>query len=95
MRRDIAAHHGASSDNCSLTDTHIRQNDAMWAHKDVVLNDNFSVARRSSGPGVKMGDDRRPEADRAVVSDGYVGGMYFVNVDQLANPDIPADRHSA
>ena len=55
----------------------------------------FPLLVRSSGSRVKVGDYRRSEADRAVVSDCYVRGMYFINVHKLANPDVVSDHNSA
>jgi len=93
--RHIAAHHGTSPDHRPFADSHVGQDDTMRPDEDVLFNDHFSVAGWSSGSRVKVGDDRRSEADGAVVSDGYVRGMDFINVHKLANPDVASDRNSA
>jgi hypothetical protein len=66
----------------------------VWPDKYVLFNDNFPVADWSSGSRVKVGDDRCSEADGAVVPDGYIRGMYFINVNKLGNPDVSSDRNS-
>ena len=67
----------------------------MGPDKDVIFNYNFSIARRPSGPGVKVCDYRCPQADRAVISDRDVGGMDLVNIYKLANPDVASDNNTA
>ena len=42
-----------------------------------------------------MRDDRCSKTDYAVIADCYVHGMYFIDVDKLANPDVLSDRNSA
>jgi len=66
----------------------------MRTNENVVFNYNFSVARRPSRSRIKVGDYRRPEADRAVISNRYVRRMYFINVHKLANPDVASDHNS-
>ena len=95
MRRHIAAHHGTRPDHCPLTDSHVRQDDTVRPNEHILLNHNRSIAGRSSGARVKVGDDRCSKADYAVIADCYVRGMYFVDVDKLANPDVLSDRNSA
>jgi len=95
VRRHIAAHYGTSPDHRPFTDSHVRQDDTVRPNKDVIFNYNFSVACWSSRSRVKVGDYRRSEADRAVVSDCYDRGMYFINVHKLANPDVVSDHNSA
>ncbi len=95
MRRHIAAHYGTSPDHCSFADSHVRQNDTVRPNKNVVLNYNFSVSCWSSGSRVKVRDYLSSEAYRAIISDGYIRGMYFINVHKLANPDVAPDRDSA
>src|SRR5208337_4854865 len=95
VRRHIAAHHGTGPDHRPFTNSHVRQDDTVRPDKDVLLNYNFSVACWSSGPRVKMGDYGCSEADCAVVPDCNVSGMYFIDIDKLANPDVFPDRNSA
>jgi hypothetical protein len=95
MRRHIAGHYGTRSDYSPFADPYIGQDDAVRPNKDVLFNDNFSVACGSSGSRVKVGDYRRSEADGAVISDRYVRRMYFINVHKLADPDIFSDHNSA
>jgi hypothetical protein len=95
MWRHIAGHYGTRPDHRPFADSHIGQDDAVRPNKDVLFNYNFSVACRSSGSRIKVSDDRRSEADGAVVSDGYFCRMYFINVHKLANPDILSDHNSA
>ncbi len=42
-----------------------------------------------------MRNDRRSKTDRAVVADCHVGRVQFVNVNELADPDVFSNRHSA
>lgn len=95
MRRHIAGHYSTCPDHRPFADSHIGQDDAVRANKDVLFNYNFSVACGSSGSRIKVCDYRRSEADRAIVSDCYFRRMYFINVHKLANPDVPSDHNSA
>jgi hypothetical protein len=65
------------------------------SNENILLNDDFSVTDWPSGPRVEVGDDRRPEADDAVISDFDIRGMDFVNINKLANPDIGSHLDSA
>src|SRR5580704_5383328 len=67
----------------------------MRTDKDVFFNYNLSVTYGPSRPRVKVGDYRRSDADRAVISNRYVRRMYFINVDKLANPDVASHHNSA
>jgi hypothetical protein len=95
VRWHIAAHYSTSSDHCTFTNSHVRQDHTVRPNENVPFNNNLSVTFWSSGPRVKVGDYRRSEADCTVVPDCYVRGMYFINVYKLANPDVISDHNSA
>src|SRR5580704_8949449 len=95
VRRHIAAHHSTSPDHCSFTDSHVGQDDTVGANEDVLFDDDFSIARWSSGSRVKVRDDRGSESDCAVVPDCYVRRMYLINVHKLSYPDVASNRNSA
>jgi hypothetical protein len=67
----------------------------MWSNKDIPFNHHFSVVCRSSWSGVKVRDNGGSDSDCAIVPDRYVFGMYLVNIDKLANPNIAPDRYAA
>ena len=95
MRRDIAADYGASPDHCSFADYHIGQDHTMRPNEHIFFDNNFSISGWPSWTGVKMRDDRTPKTDDAVVPDYHIFGMYFIEVDKLADPYVLPDRHSA
>jgi hypothetical protein len=95
MWRYIAADYRASPDHRPFPDHHIGQDDTVRPDKDVLFYDNFSVVYGSSGSRVEVRDYRGSEADRAVIADGHVARVYFVNVYKLPNPDIASDDNSA
>jgi len=95
VRGHIAAHYRTSSDHCSLTDSHIGQDDTVRSNENISFNYYFSVACRSPGPPIEVGKDRGPKADCAVVADFDVRGMQFINVYKLADPDIAPHYNSA
>ena len=95
MGGHITAHYGTSPDYRPLADSYIRQDDAVRTDKYVIFNNNFSVTGQSSGSRIKVRNYRRSESDRAVVPNCYVRGMYFIDVNKLADPDIASDHNSA
>jgi hypothetical protein len=95
VRWYIATHYGTRPNHCTFTDSHVRQDDTVWPNEGVLFNYDFSVACGSSGSGVEVGDDRRSEADYAVVPDCHIRGMYFINVYKLADPHVVSDHNSA
>ena len=42
-----------------------------------------------------MRDNRRSQSNYAVIPDGYIRGMYLIDVDKLADPDIFPDDNPA
>lgn len=95
MRWHIAANHGASPDHRALTNSYVRQNDAVRSNEHILLNHNLPVSDWSSRAGVKVGNDRCSEADDAVVAYTYVLWVDLVEVDKLTDPDILSDRDSS
>ncbi len=95
MRGHIPTHYGSSSNYSPFTDSHIRQNHTMRSNENIFFNYDFSVADGSSRAGVKVRDDRRSQTDYAVVADSYIRGMDFIDVYELADPDVLPNRHSA
>jgi hypothetical protein len=65
------------------------------ANEYVILDDDLPITNWSSGTRVKMGDNRRSKTDDTVVSDAYIGGMYLIDVHQLADPDVSTNRNAA
>jgi hypothetical protein len=95
MRRHVAAHYGTGPYHCPFTDSNVRQDDTVRTYEDILFNYDFSIAGGSSWTRVKVGDYRRSKADGAVVTDRHVGRMYFIDVHELTNPDIPSHLNSA
>ena len=67
----------------------------MRSNEYVPPDINFPVTYCSFRSPIKVGDDRRPNADRRVVADRYAFGMQFVDVNELTNPDLVPDFDAA
>src|ERR1700722_808720 len=93
--RHIASHDATRADYRSFADSDVRQDDAMRPDKDIFFNDDLTIADWPSGARIKMRDDRGSETDRAVVPNGDVAGVQFIEVDKLADPDVFSDGNAA
>jgi len=94
MGWNVSTHYTSCSDHRSFTNPHIRQDDAVRTDKDVLFDDNSSVAFWPSGPPVEVSEDGGSKADGAIVADRDVSGMQFVYVYKLADPDVLANPNS-
>jgi hypothetical protein len=93
--RHVPAHDCSSLDNRALADYNVRENHAMRAYEDVILNDYFAIAFRPFGAPVEMAENRGTEANRTVIADTDVTGVQLINVDELADPDVLAEPGSS
>jgi len=95
VSRHIAAHYRSRPDHRSLADSYIRQDDTVRPDKNIVFNDNSTVASGSPGSRIEMRDDRRSEADCGIVPDSHFGRMYLIDINKLADPDVATDFYAA
>lgn len=94
-RRNIATHYAAGSNHRSLADSYIRQNDTVRSDENIVFNDDLSSCGRFLRTPIEMRDDRSSHSDGAVVADCYIRGMQFIDIHELADPNVATDRYSA
>jgi hypothetical protein len=68
----------------------------VGTNKDILFDHNFgiSILRPARAP-VEVRENRGPEANRAVVADGYGFRVQLVKIDIPADPDIPANPRPA
>jgi hypothetical protein len=79
-------------DDGAFTDSDSGQDDTMWTNEYVSFDNHFPISTPFlSRPPVEVGEDRCPEADGDVVTDGDCLGMEFVDIDKLADPHVFPD----
>ena len=92
---NVPAHYTSCAGHGSLTNPHIRQDDAVRTDEDILFDDNSSVAFWPFGPPVGMSEGGVSRTDGAIVANRDFSGMQFINPPGAAKAIFPTSLPSS
>jgi hypothetical protein len=91
VRGNVTRHHGAGLNDRTFSDSDIWKNDTVGADKNILFNHDTAVAILLPSSPIKMREDRSAKPDRDTITDTDPFGMDFIDINKLADPDLPTD----